>query len=353
MSANKRSAASVGGNVQNNKRAKTDDKKEAEDSFWLMLHYNKPLQTMIRLAKTHWNLLDTDGCGYVYEYGPERDSYLSDMETILSGNSSSYENPFGADDREEFTNTFEDDLTRQEQKFFLELAKKNRMTMINITEIEDYFLKKVPFAPLYVDLSKKGGSENDGEDEDDPFEDGSERFPYSSESKAYAKYKSNGGFDESKHRPVFRFKDELDEIGEVGCLKVTCGADCEKKSACCFPKCGQGICKIHGEGVAIDDKERGEWTYLRYWCQVCSKMACRMHEHKRFHQCDVCSGEAAGAASLMDELPDPDKSFLLCKRGGCGVKCTKLDEEGDPCQFFCCPRCLKDHTCNITASDYC
>jgi hypothetical protein len=124
--------------------------------------YTGPMMDMRLMPSTLNELLDID-----LEYGDgDRQDYILNMEQFIRTGHNDYENPYGEDDQEVFHGMFYKP-TQREQKALLRMAKeKKHITVEDVTKL----FEDPPTRPFHVTL--KGVSNK--------YEDGSERFPFTS-----------------------------------------------------------------------------------------------------------------------------------------------------------------------------
>jgi hypothetical protein len=127
-----------------------------------VIKYTGPMMHMQLMASTLNELLDID-----FEYDDDdRLDYILNMEQFIRTGHNDYQNPFGEDDQEVFLGMFYK-LTQRERKVLLKMAKKKKhITVEHVTKM----FEDPPTRPFHVTL--KGVSNN--------YEDGSERFPFTS-----------------------------------------------------------------------------------------------------------------------------------------------------------------------------
>jgi hypothetical protein len=126
--------------------------------------YAGVMMQIARLTSTLNELLDID---LFDEYGDsDRKYYIISMEQYICTGRKDYDNPFGEDDQEVFLGMFYK-LTQREQKALLEMAKEKE----NITaeDVEKMF-EDPPTRPFHVTLKETANK----------YEDGSQRFPFTS-----------------------------------------------------------------------------------------------------------------------------------------------------------------------------
>ena len=280
---------------------------------------------MLLLAE-NWSKFASDGNSV-----REQQGLLEDMATIVKTGKSKYR---GVDPmRLDYNKSFSEDLTKQEQKFLHKKAKKAIKhsapwkRFISTTEINEYF-KNPPKVPYYVSLDESLAPKD--------LRDGSERYPFVSVEEATKQLRRNAG--------------GMPEGGDTVVIVKECAPDC-KRRPCFFAGCNRQVCESHGcSGVGKLDYERRWVCFPVSGCIACDKLSCYFHERRCFKDCDVCHEGFQGEAALGMHNGSPDACFSVCK--DCGKSCDKDDEEGDPCGFYCCPKCIGSHKCNDRPTDY-
>jgi hypothetical protein len=173
MSANNETVSVVGDSASTNQPddsagiggaaavAVTKQRKEKTFEFDIW-KYTGPMMHMQLMASTLNELLDID-----FEYDDDdRLDYILNMEQFIRTGHNDYQNPYGEDDQEVFLGMFYK-LTQREQKVLLKMAKKKKhITVEHVTKM----FENPPTRPFHVTL--KGVSNK--------YEDGSERFPFTS-----------------------------------------------------------------------------------------------------------------------------------------------------------------------------
>jgi hypothetical protein len=216
---------------------------------------------------------------------------------------------------------------------------KKFIAMSDVTKI----FKDPPTRPFFVTLKKVT----------DTYEDGSERFPFTSMKDA--------------ENAIIKVKRADCRKGEYDVVVLDCAPDC-KRAECPHPHCRKQLCTEHGLGLGIYYRDPGiAFNFQK--CINCEKVACEWHSTLpfMFMECDVCSsGYAAversgGDSGVTGPFPLCQNCGTICKRR---VKCDDSvlhseDEESECedtddsecCGLFCCINCIDEHRCGYTFQD--
>jgi hypothetical protein len=303
--------------------------KERKTFEYNILEYSRPIIKMGLL--THiWNNLSDDNPFYEEEDG-ERQHYMRDMEQLIHTGRADYCNPFGEDDHDQFLGLFYE-LTQREQKAFLKTAKEKQF--IAASDVTKLF-EDPPTRPYYVTLKKVT----------DKYQDGSQRFPFTSMEDAEDTIKEKMGYGREEGYDV---------------VVLDCAPDC-KRVECSHPQCQKQVCTEHGLGQGIYYHERGEIVFNFQKCMHCEKNVCERHS---FMECYVCSMENGAEESLTGDRMEAGP-FPLCQ--DCGTICERrwkcndshLDSEDEnsedtdysECGFFCCNNHIDHHRCGYEFQD--
>jgi len=291
-----------------------------------------------------WNLLDWDGYSVVRYDEQERRSHLLDMRSIIRDGGCDYQNPFGADDREEFADQFSD-LKDAEQRAFRSraaacLAEGRTMTIDHVNEV---LVAAGPKEPYAVSLLPTANAS---------IANGTERRPFASLKAAAA---------------------AVAEVRDHSMLRlIHCPPSCSRIK-CLRRGCTKMLCTKHGDGRGCFNEEGGDENGVSWFFSKCIEckvsVACQDHE---FPNCDVCRNTNRAQISLG--MDDTCCSYPLCYkcesicdgqigddpedrvvRKGIGGKEEGSGEssEAGVCSFRCCTECIGEHTCGDDPSEYC
>lgn len=317
--------------------------KERKTFEYNIAEYTRPIMEMGFLTSI-WNDLLDDNPFYEEEDG-ERQHYIRNMEQLIRTGNADYFNPFGEDEQCKFLDIF-DRLTQHEKEAFLKTAKERKF--ITMADVRRLF-RDPPTRPYYVTLKRVT----------DKYQDGSQRFPFTSMEDAEIAFIKNK-------------KRDCNE-GEYDVVFLDCAPDC-KRAECSHPQCKIQVCTKHGlgQGRIYYRYGCGDIVFNFQKCLHCENVVCERHTtlpqnpSTWFRECDICSMGYSAQARVGESLVTGP--FPFCKH--CGTICkgrVKSDnsdlyneyeksecedtDDSECCGFFCCKNCIDDHQCGYEFQD--
>mmetsp|Transcript_7327 Transcript_7327/g.14928 ORF Transcript_7327/g.14928 Transcript_7327/m.14928 type:complete len:384 (-) Transcript_7327:355-1506(-) len=305
-----------------------------------------------------------------WRYETERKTLLKNMNEVLTKGQYSYENPFGADDIENFLNVFME-LTKSEQTAFFAACQTCVRERRHLCDEDIRTILRVPVKPPFF-VSPSRGRDDTGT--------GSERRPFKTEDRAC----------EFVNAYLGRFG-QLDDKWETPMVAVKCKSPHCEFLPCPHSGCKTLVCLKHGapgdgapgEGIWNGDAfacDSLEFCVIQCMVEGCKAVRCEKHM-RDMEICDVCTNRQMAEVSLgcYDHGDCGIGQYWVCREhavrcegrpvgsehsnnaeewyghDGDGAEQAGLEGtvEREVCGFMCCPTCLDEHECGDNPVDYC